>query len=100
MQTRMMRTSCCRQQLATRSLAAASGVQDIDSFAASVLATEVEARLRQVVGEALDIQRATRSSTLKAEHVAAAIRGHRLPVRTMHSLLLVADLCCFSACGR
>jgi hypothetical protein len=63
-----------------RSIAEASGVEGLDAFAASTIAMEVETRLRQIVGESLDVQRHTKGVQLEGSHVAAALSRHSLPV--------------------
>jgi len=63
-------------------MAAMAGVEDIDTFAASVMAFELETRMRQIVGEAQDAQRHSLSPRLTGTHVRAALSRHNLGVRT------------------
>lgn len=76
-------------------LAAAAGVESVDTFAASVISSELESRLRQVVAEAMDVQRHTLEPRLTGAHVMAALKQHALPV----SLGALA-LCCVVPAAR
>lgn len=61
-------------------LAAAAGVESVDTFAASVISSELESRVRQIVAEAMDVQRHTLEPRLTGAHVMAALKQHALPV--------------------
>ncbi|KAA0168772.1 hypothetical protein FNF28_02320 [Cafeteria roenbergensis] len=62
-------------------LAAAAGVESVDTFAASVISSELESRVRQIVSEAVDVQRHTLEPRLTGAHVMAALKQHALPFR-------------------